>query len=67
MEGYSSYVIAALIIASTLIWKTTRLSKLPYPPGPKGIPLLGNVYDIPPRREWVTYAKWSREYGERLS
>jgi hypothetical protein len=36
---------------------------LPYPPGPKGLPVIGNVYDtltdVTPQQ---LYAKWGREF-----
>ena len=35
------------------------------PPGPRGVPLLGNVYDMPAGHEWLTYDKWRREYGRQ--
>ena len=34
------------------------------PPGPKGLPIIGNIYDIPEKFEWVTYRELSRQYGE---
>ncbi|KDR66571.1 hypothetical protein GALMADRAFT_80669 [Galerina marginata CBS 339.88] len=38
-------------------------SHLPLPPGPKGLPLIGNLRDMPASFEWETYHKWSRELG----
>ncbi|KAF3191324.1 hypothetical protein TWF225_001465 [Orbilia oligospora] len=39
--------------------------KLPLPPGPKGIPILGNVTDLPPKGlpEWEHWAKHKDIYG----
>jgi hypothetical protein len=62
--GYYHYAsIAILTFILLAIWERRRISKLPYPPGPKGLPLIGNVLDIPTSREWLTYAQWSRQYG----
>jgi cytochrome P450 len=39
----------------------------PYPPGPKGLPLLGNALEFPSSREWETFAKWGQQYGDMMS
>ncbi|KZS90971.1 cytochrome P450 [Sistotremastrum niveocremeum HHB9708] len=38
--------------------------RLPYPPGPKGAPLIGNVLQIPLKGPWVKWAEWAAEYGD---
>ena len=40
-----------------------RKPPYPLPPGPKGLPVIGNAMDIPKSREWITYEKW----GNKLS
>ncbi|KAJ7665191.1 cytochrome P450 [Mycena polygramma] len=35
----------------------------PLPPGPKGLPIVGNLADFPQTQAWVTFAEWAREYG----
>ncbi|EMD35901.1 hypothetical protein CERSUDRAFT_53222 [Gelatoporia subvermispora B] len=39
---------------------------LPLPPGPRPLPFLGNVFDIPKDTEylWRTYAKWAQTHGD---
>ncbi|EKM55852.1 uncharacterized protein PHACADRAFT_61472, partial [Phanerochaete carnosa HHB-10118-sp] len=37
--------------------------RLKRPLGPKSLPIIGNIFDMPKAREWLTYARWSREYG----
>ncbi|KAF7314436.1 Cytochrome P450 [Mycena kentingensis (nom. inval.)] len=37
--------------------------RLPYPPGPRPLPLVGNVPDIPQTFPWLTYTEWGRKYG----
>ncbi|KAK0500240.1 cytochrome P450 [Armillaria luteobubalina] len=38
--------------------------RAPLPPGPKGFPLIGNLWDVPAGYPWVTYARWIATYGD---
>ncbi|KAI0049074.1 cytochrome P450 [Auriscalpium vulgare] len=35
----------------------------PLPPGPKGLPLLANLLDLPQKEQWRTFVAWGRKYG----
>ncbi|KAK0185200.1 hypothetical protein F5146DRAFT_1144402 [Armillaria mellea] len=39
---------------------------LPLPPGPKRLPLIGNLWNVPRGVDhpWRTYAKWATTYGD---
>ncbi|KAJ8462758.1 hypothetical protein ONZ51_g10697 [Trametes cubensis] len=37
------------------------------PPGPRGVPFLGNVFDIPQDQPWVVFSKISKQYGDVIS
>ena len=37
---------------------------LPLPPGPKGYPVIGNLFDMPIYKPWVVYDGWRKTYGK---
>lgn len=39
------------------------IDSLPLPPGPKKLPFIGNLLDMPKGFEWITYHKWCKEFG----
>jgi hypothetical protein len=36
----------------------------PLPPGPKPLPVIGNLLDMPKEKEWLTYQAWNDKYGD---
>jgi hypothetical protein len=52
----------ALVLASRFL-ASCRRSTPPPPPGPKGLPFIGNVFDMPTEQEWYTFADWATRYG----
>ncbi|KAK0479595.1 cytochrome P450 [Armillaria novae-zelandiae] len=61
-----SIILVGLIFAWHL-FRRTRRSTAPYPPGPRGLPLIGNLLDMPSQKEWLTFAKWGEKYGDITS
>lgn len=51
-------------IATILFVALRKHTRTPYPPGPKGLPLLGCVFAVPQKRQWLTYQKWSEELSK---
>ena len=43
-----------------------RTSKLPLPPGPKPLPIIGNLFDVPKVPQWIGYHNLSKKYGAWL-
>ncbi len=52
-----------LALVSYYAIRPARFRPLPYPPGPKRLPIIGNLLDMPSNSEWVVYKKWSDQYG----
>jgi len=56
-------VLVLLSITSLLQWSTHRTSKY-LPPGPRGIPLLGNISELSgPVDKWLTFTALRSKYG----
>ena len=39
---------------------------LPLSSGPKGYPLIGNIFDMAVDKPWVVYDEWRKTYGKTL-
>ncbi|KAJ7651122.1 cytochrome P450 [Roridomyces roridus] len=50
---------------ATLSALTALLS--PLPPGPKGLFLIGNIFDVPRQSPWLTFREWGRKWGDITS
>ncbi|KAJ7748918.1 cytochrome P450 [Mycena metata] len=66
MTDPSLYIaLSAIALALILHLRGTR-SRLPLPPGPKKLPIVGNLLDWPPAFEWKSFAEWSRKYDSDI-
>ncbi|THG92813.1 hypothetical protein EW026_g8223, partial [Hermanssonia centrifuga] len=56
------------IVATPLlrVVRACHLRKL-MPPGPPGLPLLGNVFELPSKEMWKTFNEWNKRYGPIFS
>ncbi|KAG2040007.1 cytochrome P450 [Suillus americanus] len=46
-----------------VMWVFNKKNPAPYPPGPPGWPLIGNILDMPHVKPWLTFAMWGKKYG----
>ncbi|KAK0470333.1 cytochrome P450 [Desarmillaria tabescens] len=63
---FETYILAlgtVLWVTICIIRRRSRLS-LPLPPGPRGYPFIGNLFDVPTEREWEAWERWGKKYGD---
>ncbi|KAF8634038.1 hypothetical protein AX17_004303 [Amanita inopinata Kibby_2008] len=65
-----SSLIVSVLLLSILLGKlsgrtlhTSNPNRLPYPPGPKPLPILGNMFDLGREHESAHYFKMAQKYG----
>lgn len=56
-------VVAGLLIGLYMVTRRQSTSSLPLPPGPKSLPIIGNLHQAPKSYGWRTYDEWSKKYG----
>ncbi|KAF5343047.1 hypothetical protein D9758_011152 [Tetrapyrgos nigripes] len=57
----------ALFILVTLVVRIFYKPKRTLPPGPKGLPVLGNVFQLPKIQQFRRFTEWKEEFGPIFS
>ena len=69
LETHPYQTAAALFVGYILLRRLNKSrsgnpKNLPLPPGPKGYPLIGNLFDMPKDKPWLVYDEWRKTYGK---
>ncbi|KAJ7307801.1 cytochrome P450 [Mycena albidolilacea] len=71
LSDIQSSILCATLLSIPILYKffspfLISRSKLPLPPGPPRLPIVGNLFNAPLKLPWETYAKWSKEYNSDI-
>lgn len=63
----SSALFLGGVLLFSVFWLRSKRQPKP-PPGPPGLPILGNLFDMPTTgHDWEVYAKWADQWGPIVS
>ncbi|KAK0390071.1 hypothetical protein NLU13_3644 [Sarocladium strictum] len=58
---------AGLYLVYLLFGRLLSRSRLPLPPGPKGLPIIGNLHQVEKKLQFLQFYEWSKRYGPVMS
>ena len=53
----------AVVLGCAALVRVARGRRSDLPPGPKGYPIVGNLFDLPPTHIWEKFAEFGEQYG----
>jgi len=68
MLNGSTALVECTVVFTVLLWfaLSRRRKAVTLPPGPKGYPLIGNVFDMTVSEIWEVALKWGKTYGDTI-
>ncbi|KAH8093136.1 cytochrome P450 [Cristinia sonorae] len=62
--GAGILLLLCLVRAIYSVWSNRYSKEPPFPPGPKTVPFLGNVHQLPVENQQKTFYDWGRQFGD---
>ncbi|KAF9477123.1 cytochrome P450 [Pholiota conissans] len=59
-------LLALVVVRQLIAWWTQSMQRLPYPPGPKPKPIIGNLFDFPTNDLAMRYHEWGQKYNSNI-
>ncbi|KAI6017138.1 cytochrome P450 [Pisolithus marmoratus] len=60
---YLCLVSAAIYLIKQIV---SKKNPAPFPPGPKRLPFIGNLLDMPSVKQWLTFSDWADKFGDMI-
>lgn len=57
---------ASIVLGCAALTRLVLRQRPDLPPGPKGYPIVGNLFDLPPSHVWEKFSEFGKQYGALL-